>query len=66
MATLSQITSLFQNNPQAVLYADDGRVTLITPNGQEMSYAVPSLLMNNKLQHLERRLEADWNLRRHY
>jgi hypothetical protein len=62
MATFAQITSLFQNNPQAVLYADEGRVTIVLPTGQEFSYAVPSLMMNNKLQHIKTRLGDEWNL----
>lgn len=62
MATLAQITSLFQDNPQAVLYADEGRVTVVVPNGDEYSYAVPSIMLHNKLQHLRNRLRGEWNL----
>src|SRR5579872_3519217 len=62
MATYAQITSLFQNNPQAVLYADEGRVTIVMPNGQAFSYAVPSLRINEKLLHIQQSLREEWNL----
>jgi hypothetical protein len=62
MATLAQITSLFQNNPQALLYVGERSVTIITPDGQRLSYTVPSLEELDNLQRIKRTLDATWNL----